>query len=482
MPLPTEIDPPRKSSQRTSPAQAAKRGEPGRKKGTGDTGPVTVKGAPATAAQRTVINQALTQAEQDGASRRVMIALIMALTQESRMGADMRKTGNDDTGLLQQGRNWISLSGSRQAAPATHAFLVTGPTSWTKVHGSVKNAPGNLSEAIHRVQGNANANDYAPWHDEAIRTVDQWTGGEDGLEAERVVAVPYLFERGSKDRTTVENSWDASGRHAEDVNFRRWAALNTLYFVSDRELRAAAPSVEIHGDEPWLLTPIDQGWDWGSAGRLNSELTFRCLSERWGVLPGAVVLVAGNGPLDGRYLVASARDDLWGPETEVTLRRPVPPKPEPAHETTTQSSPNDQAGSDFATACQSIHDEELPYVWGGGHAHAGTPDRGTGRDPGIGYDCSGSIGAALAKAGLLITPGANVPVSGVMAASLGEPGKGREFTIWANDTHVWAELHGAGEWKRFDTSAQGSGPSGPRLRKTARTDQARFTARHVNGH
>ncbi len=487
--MPANIDPARQTAKKKlTPAQAAaaaKRGQPGRGKGTGDTGPITVKGAPATSAQRTVINQALTQAEADGASRRVMIAAVMAMTQESGCTRARRgdAAGPDSRGPYQQRAAWGPLADRMDPAKSTHMFLTGGQggqRGWKQAHGSLKNAPGNLSAAINEVQGSQYPNAYAAWHDEAVRTVDQWRGGADGLGTERIIGVPYLFERGSKDRTTVESSWDAMGRIADERGWHRWAALNTLFYVSDRELRAAAPSLEIHGDEPWLLTRLSDGWEWGSAGRRVSQITFRVLSERWGVLPGAVVLIAGNGALDGRYLVSSVRDHLRTPESEITIRRPVPPKKEPAHDTTTQTDTG--AGDDLLAACRDIDGKDLPYVWGGGHAHAATPDRGTGRDPGIGYDCSGAVGAALALAGLLIKPGDPVPASGVMAKSLGEPGKGREFTIWASDTHVWIELHNAGEYKRFDTSPHGDGPRGAHLRKTARTDQARFTARHAPNH
>jgi len=208
---------------------------------------------------------------------------------------------------------------------------VTGPTAWKKVHGSLKRVPGGFESALKRVQGSKGG--YAQWEAEATKTVDAWlaNGGGDGESSGggRTTAVPYLFERGSRDGAR-EDSWAATGRLAEQVGFRRWAALNTLFFVSDRELRAAAPSLEIHGDEGFLLsTPT---WDWGVA-RPSQECTFRVLSERWGILPGAVVVMSSQGALDGRYLVASVRDDLFSPESEVTLRRPVEPRPEPAHET-----------------------------------------------------------------------------------------------------------------------------------------------------
>jgi hypothetical protein len=42
-----------------------------------------------------------------------------------------------------------------------------------------------------------------------------------------------------------------------------------------------------------------------------------------------------------------------------------------------------------------IDAKRMPYVWGGGHAASGVADRGTGRDPGVGLDCSGAVSAVL---------------------------------------------------------------------------------------
>lgn len=84
-----------------------------------------------------------------------------------------------------------------------------------------------------------------------------------------------------------------------------------------------------------------------------------------------------------------------------------------------------------------------PYKWGGGHARL--IDKG--------YDCSGTVGYALIRAGLLTTP----MTSGDLAR-WGEADAGRHITIYANRHHVYMELVGL----RLDTSpvadTQGTGP------------------------
>ncbi|MGH2909524.1 MAG: hypothetical protein ACRDK8_09530, partial [Solirubrobacteraceae bacterium] len=73
----------------------------------------------------------------------------------------------------------------------------------------------------------------------------------------------------------------------------------------------------------------------------------------------------------------------------------------------------------------------LPYIWGGGH---GVPlDQIQ-----AGYDCSGSTGYILYKAGLLQ---GEALVSGDFE-HWGDPGPGKYVTIFSNPTHVFIEVDG----------------------------------------
>ncbi len=87
------------------------------------------------------------------------------------------------------------------------------------------------------------------------------------------------------------------------------------------------------------------------------------------------------------------------------------------------------------------------YKWGGGHAKLVD----------TGYDCSGAVGYGLIKGRLLST----TMVSGSLAR-WGAAGAGSWVTVYANTTHVYAEIAGL----RLDTSPAGdrSGLSGVRWR------------------
>jgi cell wall-associated NlpC family hydrolase len=100
-----------------------------------------------------------------------------------------------------------------------------------------------------------------------------------------------------------------------------------------------------------------------------------------------------------------------------------------------------------------------PYLWGGGHGK--WIDRG--------YDCSGSISYALARAGLL-----NAPLDSGRLMGWGKPGKGKWVTIYANSGHVYMVVAGV----RFDTS--GTKANGSRWQSAMRPGGG-FVARHPAG-
>jgi cell wall-associated NlpC family hydrolase len=100
-----------------------------------------------------------------------------------------------------------------------------------------------------------------------------------------------------------------------------------------------------------------------------------------------------------------------------------------------------------------------PYVWGGGH----------GSFVSEGYDCSGSVSYALHGGGLLSSPEDSTGLE-----SYGEPGPGRDITIYANSEHTFMVIDG----KRFDTVALAE--SGTRW-SSSMTSTGGYVARHPAG-
>jgi hypothetical protein len=486
--------PAKKTATRRSPAATVRAGHPGRSQGTGVVS-VKVKGAKATAAQVQVIGGALAAAKALGASRRVMIAVVMCMTVESDClillhGDNVR---NDTIGAFQQGPEFIAPANVKDIAKATAAFLLGGDANvggtdhskkgWKQIAGSVASAPGDLGATIARVQIGPPGSAYNAYLTEATSTVDTFLGGSavfsgaTAAGAGSSVPVPYLFERGTRDGSTRKNSWDCSGDLAAEVRFRRWACLNTLNFVSDDELIAAAPSLQITGDEPWLLAPPT--WDWGAA-RINATVTLRVLSDRWGVLPGAVVYLSGQGAVDGRYLVLSVRDDLYSPESEIVLTRPIEKAAEPPQQTTTTGGGGGLTGTAgsgtadaYFAAAKAISDAHGPYLYGGGH---GPNLQGLTATSNGGLDCSSSTCLALFNAGLF--KGSHAIVSGDFG-QWGQPGEGQTFTIWYSGGHVYTKFKGQYAGYEFNTGGH-SGDRGPRLLKQSRPT-AGMLPRHYPG-
>lgn len=452
-----------------APATRRDRSTPG---GTG-AGEYKVKGKRATARQREVIDGALEQASEDKASRRVMIGLVMALTQESRCGEEPGK--GKYRGPLHQSDPWGSEEERGRTKSAVHSFLVTGPTSWKKVHGGVKKAPGNLGAAIDRVQGAGTPAAYSQWEEEATRTVDAWRENGGSEEGGGSYVKRYTFTRGEKGGSR-EDSWDAADRLVKEVGAYRWAAGNVFYAASGDELRRGGPSLMIEGDEGWLRKGL--AWSWASR-RSISEMKLEVLADRWDVMPGGVVSVhRRHGPMSGKWLVFTVEgSSLDSPEATVTLRRPTRLKSEPPSERADRNDEDGDEGGDktverLREVCREISDNRHEYDWGGSHGpkvrtlKASSP-----------FDCSSSVSYALYRAGFF---NGDKPayVSGTFAAQWGSPGKGEEFTVWANGEHVWIEF---ADGARFDTSQHG-GKSGPAYTTKKRSDQGRFTARHYGGH
>lgn len=141
-------------------------------------------------------------------------------------------------------------------------------------------------------------------------------------------------------------------------------------------------------------------------------------------------------------------------------------------------SQQDAAFDRLLKAMKTLSSHSIGYRLGAGH---GRPLSSLRADDY--YDCSSSTSKVLYDAGLF--PEDKAWVSGTFARRYGEPGRGRYFTVWANDGHVFIQLHRS-RWWRFDTSPHADGqPSedsrrGPRLRYFPRSTRS-FTPRHYQG-
>jgi len=307
--------------------------------------------------------------------------------------------------------------------------------------------------------------------------------------------LPYQFRRGAVNGHP-EDSWTCLQRLAQEVNWRCFCNEGRIYFVADDDLLALSTPVTVSEQTPGVAA-IDFDLD---NGKVSNEATITARASRWAADPGSTVQLHDLGPADGIWIVHDVRRSLYDADATITLRKRGKPLKEPAADTEQVPDPRTRDGITLGklnaasggsgeadnpatnaveqayAAAISIHNHHYPYVWGGGHARAGVPDRGTGRDPGVGFDCSGSVCAVLAAGGLGLRPGGPAPTSGPLM-SWGAAGPGRYLTVYTNLTHAFIVFHTTKGNQHFGTGQWGKGWGGPGFNPNMHPTSG-FVARH----
>ncbi len=241
------------------------------------------------------------------------------------------------------------------------------------------------------------------------------------------------------------------------------------------------------GPATWTVLGIDsQGELKPSAAVLHSHSAHSSsASAGGGEEEGAV---SGNAVERLQKALKISPDGEFGPETEAAVRRlqarhgltvdgavgpatwallginsegELKPSSTVLHASESGGESTSSGGSSIVARVIAAGDEiaTRPYVWGGGH----------GSFVSSGYDCSGSVSYALHGGGLLSSPEDSTGLE-----SFGEPGPGRDITIYANSEHAFMVVDG----KRFDTVALSE--TGTRWSSSI-TSTAGFVARHPAG-
>lgn len=136
----------------------------------------------------------------------------------------------------------------------------------------------------------------------------------------------------------------------------------------------------------------------------------------------------------------------------------------------------DASAAAIATAADALDAMRVPYNYGGGHI---TPARPTGGQEGSypGLDCSSAISWVLQHAGI------DVPtMTSGDYMSWGQPGPGRQVTIYANPGHMFMHVAGRGYFgtSGFGHPAAGTGPAWFTI-DPAPSYLATFAVRHPDG-
>jgi hypothetical protein len=462
---------------------------------------LTVKGATADANQRANGQRVLDVAASLNAGERATMALMQAVIVESQV-QNLNRGDRDSLGILQVRSSTAAGMhiDNRDVEQCCNAFLTRG--FWGKggaIAIAAKNPSMTTGMVAQNTQGSGVPGAYDQWRAEAAKWVAAYGGAGGGGSFETTRLVPYQFQRGGT-AGEVEDSWTCLQRLASEVGWRCYIAGGACYFVSEPTLMKAGPRATL-SELTLGVDNIDFDVDNGKA---SNEATVTARIMLLGFPPGSVVELEDCGPADGRWLVRTVERGVFDAAATVTLKRVTKPLPEPAAETTTVSGggaglvglgDSSFAGAGGTTneladrayqAASAIDAKRFPYVWGGGHAHAGTPDRGTGRDPGIGFDCTGAVGAVLAAAGMGYDLGQSVPGSGTIAASYGQSGRGQFVTVYAcpdmpgQAGHGFLVFHTAQGDRHWGTGHWGKSWDGagwnPQMHPTGK-----FSARHWPG-
>jgi hypothetical protein len=311
----------RKDAGGLSPQEAARHRE---------TAGLTVKGVAATPTQIRNANIVLQTGESMNARRKVLVASIMCIIQESTM-QNLEGGDRDSVGLFQQ-RKSMGWPASRDVAKDAQAFF-------SKAIGVDRTSPNlGYGELVQRVQISAFPDAYQRWRTEAERFVNAY--GIPGGDVEQNIfgqtdydlslEGDYFFYRGippqGGGKWGKENSWDCGLRLAQEVNWRSFMSAGVWYFVTEDYLFKSQPSARIT-DKTEYVKEIIFDFD---EGKEVSNITVTAFMKRWSAPPGSVIEIYDMGPINGRWLVTQASRSLFDVNGEITLKKPLATLPEPS--------------------------------------------------------------------------------------------------------------------------------------------------------
>jgi hypothetical protein len=288
---------------------------------------VTVKGVAATPLQLRNMERAFDVADSLDAPVRVFLALAMVGTNETTWTNVSGSGDGLSDGILQLQTQYANSTDTRSIEEQVRHFLLKGAAiAMGAIEYARKNPSATPAEIARAVWGGTGfpLSTWTRWADDAKSQVAAYRGGG-GRASTEYRTKSFQFER-----KRGENSWDAIGRLAEEVAWRRFTRGGRLWYASEEHLFRQKPALVVVEGKDGVDTvngEIDL-----AARNLSAELTVQARAERWTALPGMVAVVREKGPFDGRWLVSNISGDLFDEAVTVTLRKPIPSKSEPAAE------------------------------------------------------------------------------------------------------------------------------------------------------
>jgi hypothetical protein len=315
-----------------------------------------IKGQRADAQQMKEVATALTVADQENATDRPRLALLVSGMGESGFRDIPNSAGSPYGGVFQalKTRNLSTQEQARYFLKGGQGFQAGGAIAAAREHPDW--SPGTIAYKVEGSRANfpsdaAAEHHYEQHRKEAERILKLWNRG-DGARGDSVLTFKqYRFTRGRPG--VVETSTEAGVRLAREVNWRFYAIGGVVCFVSDARLITQPAWLTIDGltrDGEWHLPDGLLEWPTYSHGRgkLPSEVSMRVTADAWGVPPGEVMSINNMGPISGRWIIETFEFDLLdATDATVDLIKPVTPRKEPAPDviTTDTSASGTPAGA-----------------------------------------------------------------------------------------------------------------------------------------
>lgn len=424
--------------------RAKKRAEESRGKGLGDAfdRALKINGHPAQRQQAEIIDRMLRVAEAEGASTKVMEALVLAVIDESIVGTlddnllqiepgGVSGFDGDPTNPEQSARGF--LRGYEPSAPGALAVYKAHPDY----------SPAEIATTVQRNRDGAGP--YERFNGEGQSWVAAYGGG---IEVGTRNTQRYAFQQSKK-----ESNWHCMVRLAADVRWRCFESAGWIYFLDEPTLLRSPRRMRVSDVAPGI---IDTSFDY-DIGKEVQKVTVEAMANTWAAPPGSLADVSRHGPADGLYVVEQIESKPSGRKgvVNVVLKKPTEPLPEPSPKVTTSSVSLSGSMANVppkvATIIETIDAfdaAKTTYLWGGGHGSFASPSERV--------DCSGFWSAVLHAAGYL-----NVPITSGSFASVLEGGVGEWVTIYGDSEHVLGKVkYPDGNWRWAGTSSSnpGGGP------------------------
>lgn len=262
-----------------------------------------VKGQQADAEQLDNIKTVLGHLYDLGATKDELIMVSMCCTQESSWH-NLAGGDRDSVGLFQQraSQGWKGLRNRKAAALEF----------WTKLKAAEARAPGLEKTlyvaAVQRPDARYNRA-YARWQEESTATVSAWNRAYGSTQSVATTKY-YEFRRGGLDGT-IEDTWQCTGRLADEVQYRRFIVDDVFYFLPDELLIGTGPVLALTEKTEGVRSAID--FDMDTLYEPNT-CTFDMHGNKWVAPVGTCIELDDVGPANGVWLVNKITGNLFTPD------------------------------------------------------------------------------------------------------------------------------------------------------------------------